>query len=173
MPYEIREMVDGVLSDSSGSGEGPAPSREQRSAETQLLAIATLKKYGEFTPAKTRLREFATAEILDYWEMDEVRKLIAAADKKAAKMLDGVRTEPAGYGVDWRDAEVVAAVVYFTAVDADMAEIRNRSGWSRAHTSAGHWCHANLETNRTEALKKAREILVSYSVQLRAAGILE
>lgn len=173
MPYEIREMIDGVLSYSSGSGDRPAPTREEASAETQAEALATLQKYGEFTPAKARLRKLAAAETLHFYEMDEVTKFIAAADKKATKMLTAVRDEPAGYGVDWRDAEVIAAVVYLTAVDSDMAEIRNRSGWSRSHTSAGHWCYANLESHREEALKKARQILLGYGVQLRTVGIIE
>ena len=149
--------------------------RRERVREVQAMGRHTLKKWGEFTERKAKLRELVDAADLTHFQVVSLLKLVRATDSKAIVRRAMALRGQKGDLVNWADDIVVRAVEVLTYVDGDHATVANKAGWSSSDSSTGHWCAALLKSGdadeRRVAILAGRGLVGKYLLQLRAAGL--
>ena len=116
------------------------------------------KRFVEFSAIDARISLAQAAWLLD---------LVDQTEAKATHVRDNLTAS--GTEVDVPDDEVVAAVESLCWSDSDQATEENGAGWSKAHSSKGHWCHGMIKSggaNRDIGIDAARNIVGKYTKQL-------
>lgn len=135
----------------------------------QMEARTCWQQWHSFCVSKKRLLEFSAIDArISLSQAVWLTELVDQTAAKAEHVRDNLVASDAA--VDWCDDEVVGAVESLCWHDMDQATEENGSGWSKADSSKGHWCHGMIRLggpNRDIGIDAARAILGKYSRQLK------
>lgn len=134
----------------------------------QAAGRSTWQQWHSFCVNKKRLLEFTNVDARisltqAVWLLD----LVDQTSAKAAHVRDNLVASDTA--VDWPDEDVAAAVESLCRADHDQARVENGAGWSKAHSSKGHWCMGMIKNggaDRDIGIDAARALVGKYSRQL-------
>lgn len=137
-------------------------------AAAQAQGRATWQQWHSFCVNKKRMLEFSAIEArISLAQAVWLTELVDQTAAKASHMRDNLSASD--NAVDWLDDEVVAAVESLCRHDSDQAREGNGVGWSKAHSSRGHWCMGMIKNggaDRMIGIDAARALVGKYSKQL-------
>lgn len=138
-------------------------------AAAQAAGRACWQQWHSFCVSKRRLLEFSAVEArISLAQAVWLTELVDQTAVKAEHLRDNIKSSDDA--VDWPDDDVAAAVEILCWSDHDQAREENGAGWSKAHSSKGHWCHGMIRNggaDRSIGIDAARSMVGKYSRQLQ------